>query len=394
MRTHAFCVLSLSLALSLAALASDHPKVSQVAQLTGSDLQTYADFGAGVAVGGNTIAVVATQRALFGQGGIYVFEKPSGGWGNMTQTAKLTDQNGGCFSEGVVGISNDGNTIVAGLYACESTVRFYGWLDVYVKPASGWQDAQPTAVLTVGGGTQNPNDMGFYVSISGDGKTVVSPYANRKLNENFLAIYQKPAAGWSSMNPTANVTSTGLALDTVANNGSFIAAQQIYPPALWLFQRGPGGAAQVASLTPSTGDGFCCAITMNGNTIIMGAVGYNNQQGGVFVFVEPSGGWVNAPETTILTAPGLVANSDLGGTVGLSGRAVVAGVVGSAFLYLEPAGGWQAISQPSATLTSSDPYQQVFGVAVAISGTTIVVADPLEGANGSNVGAVYVFQAQ
>ena len=48
-------------------------------------------------------------------------------------------------------------------------------------------------------------------------------------------------------------------------------------------------------------------------------------------------------------------------------------------VYVNPTDGWQSTSHPNASLRSSDPNQQTFGWAVAISGTAMVVGDPWQG---------------
>src|SRR5258708_3680483 len=65
----------------------------QTAELTGSDEQQYSFLGASVAVSGDTVVVGApgiTDFFAIVPGAVYVYVKPSTGWGNMTQVANLT----------------------------------------------------------------------------------------------------------------------------------------------------------------------------------------------------------------------------------------------------------------------------------------------------------------
>jgi hypothetical protein len=118
--------------------------------------------------------------------------------------------------------------------------------------------------------------------------------------------------------------------------------------------------------------------------------------GAVEVFAKPATGWTNGTETARLTAPNLASGVAFGWSLGLLEKVITVGgfSTSAAYVYVEPAGGWQTTSQPTMTLLSSDPFQQRFGAAVAISGSTIVVGDPAEGANSNNNGAAYVFQTQ
>lgn len=382
-RAHAI-ILPLILASSLIASATDHPAVSQVAQLTASDIQPDWHFGIGVAVGDNTIAVLANT------GAIYIFEKPVNGWQNMTQTAELSDPNTACFYNGLA-ISSNGATIVVGLQSCADE---YGWIDVYVRPSGGWQNMQPTATLTVPIEADDHSFLGTFTSLSADGKTIVSNGYNNRTKGSYLAVYEEPATGWVSTTATATIVTPG-GFDTVANNGEFVA--EISPVAgTNVFQRGPGGAQFLATLSDSIGDGLCCGLAMNVNTIVVGVPGANNSIGGADVFVEASSGWTNATQTAQLTTTGLPANSAMGTTLAVSGKAILVGgtYTHAAYLYLEPGEGWQSTSTPAATLVSTDPYQVSFGYPVAMYGTTIAIADLNEGQNNLGYGAVYVFLAQ
>jgi hypothetical protein len=67
------------------------PPWPQLAKLTASDGVLDELFGASVAVCGNTIVVGTSIYSASNEA--YVFVKPAGGWGNMTETAKLTPSN-------------------------------------------------------------------------------------------------------------------------------------------------------------------------------------------------------------------------------------------------------------------------------------------------------------
>jgi hypothetical protein len=46
------------------------------------------------------------------------------------------------------------------------------------------------------------------------------------------------------------------------------------------------------------------------------------------------------------------------------------------------------------TLVSTDPYAEDFGGGVAMQGPTMVIGDPMEGANYDYNGAAYIYEAQ
>ena len=158
---------------------------------------------------------------------------------------------------------------------------------------------------------------------------------------------------------------------------------------------------QLAKLT-ATGStnndyvGFSVAIS--GNTLVVAApkanVGANAQQGALYVFTEPAGGWANMTQTATLTASNGQTLDELGWSAAISGNTIVAGAyrrstfTGAAYVFVEPAGGWKT-GHETAQLTASDAgVYDDFGYSVAVNGNTIVVGavdggslgDPCEGA--------------
>lgn len=70
-------------------------------------------FGSSVAIDGNTVVVGAPCHANL-TGEAYVFVRPNGGWGSMTQTARLTASDGTIGDGFGVSVSISGNTIIVG----------------------------------------------------------------------------------------------------------------------------------------------------------------------------------------------------------------------------------------------------------------------------------------
>lgn len=123
-------------------------------------------------------------------------------------------------------------------------------------------------------------------------------------------------------------------------------------------------------------------------------IGSNQYQGAVYVYVEPSGGWVNSTETAKLTTSNGESYSFFGESVSISETTVGAGGGnptngtsggGAAYVFVEPAGGWQSTSTFNAKLTPSDGgAYDFFGDSVVIDGSTIV-------AGSTATAEVYVF---
>src|SRR5258708_33045805 len=115
----------------------------QIAELTGSDEQQYSFLGAVVAVSGDPVVVVApgiTDLFAIVRGVVYVYVKPSTGWGNMTQVAKLTPSDtGGRYGFGYF-VAISGDTIVVN----SNLPQVY----VFEKPAGGWGGMTENAILS------------------------------------------------------------------------------------------------------------------------------------------------------------------------------------------------------------------------------------------------------
>lgn len=103
-------------------------------------------FGSAVAVSGDVAVVVAPTT---GAGVAYVFVKPKGGWGRARLAARLTITGGhrGFFDS----VAISGDTIVIGdPYRPVGASTAQGAVFMFVKPRSGWRDADQTAELTAG----------------------------------------------------------------------------------------------------------------------------------------------------------------------------------------------------------------------------------------------------
>ena len=96
----------------------------------------------------------------------------------------------------------------------------------------------------------------------------------------------------------------------------------------------------------------------------------------------------------------------LGDSVAISGNTIIAGAKqdtighnadqGAVFGYLKPPGGWVDTSMPNLSVTGSDSTAgDNFGYSVALSGITAVIGAPFHAVNGNAMqGAAYVFGAK
>jgi hypothetical protein len=381
------------LTLSLMASAQNPSSITQIGQLNPSGIYTQAGFGV-PAISPNTIAVAAPGSDL-DYGALYVFEKPSTGWGTMTDTALVYGQ--ACNLGAQEAISNDGTVIAATLAGCYGGLGTGGSsIGVFVKPAGGWQSTNtPTATIGDDFGTF----CGYNFAMSSDGKHIACTDIHGWIHKNYLYFFDKPAGGWASTGHATLSVEVSYVPSNVALYSDLVAVLGSQGGntngVVNLYQRTSKGIQQLATLTASDGASLCCEIQMDGDTIVVN--GYLNSiwSGTAYVFSKPTTGWADATETAQLTVPNLPNYSYFGQTMALSNNALlVGGSTQAAYIFLKPEGGWQTTSTPNVTLLSNDPNQHTFGDAVAMLGNILVIGDTDEGANDNQNGAAYIYELQ
>jgi hypothetical protein len=146
--------------------------------------------------------------------------------------------------------------------------------------------------------------------------------------------------------------------------------------------------ADVTASDGAAGDVLGASVAVSGNAIVAGApfheVGSNKKQGVAYLFVEPPGGWTNtsAPSAELTASDG--AAGDLFGlSVAISGTTVVVGAAehessqGAAYVFAMPPSGWAGSLHESAELTAAGGNPgDLFGSSVAVLGNVVVVGAP------------------
>jgi len=290
--------------------------MTETARLTASDGQQYDQLSDAVAIVGDTVVAgepAETQGCTNNEpGAAYVFVKASGGWKSMTQTAKLTAS--GAVNGDQVGyaVAMTSNTVVVG--AVEYCSNGNGAAYVYVEPSGGWSNMTQTAKLTASDGA--PQDLlGYSVSISGNTIVAGAPSASlhSHVGQGKAYVFVEPSGGWSDMTQTAKLSaSDGGAGDYfgsgVANTSSTIAIGAPHAGCplcfvatgdqngeVYVFYKPSSGwkstskfNAKLQASDGAAGDGLGYGVSINGNTIVSGApfatVGGNSQQGAAYVF--------------------------------------------------------------------------------------------------------------
>jgi hypothetical protein len=162
---------------------------TETATLTASDGATGDYLGGGVAVDGDTIVAGAADDdigANTDQGSAYVFVRPGGGWVNATQTAKLTASDGAAHDSLGAAVAFAGDRIAVGApFAEVDGLQYTGAAYVFDKPTTGWADATETAKLTPRD-VQGDSTGWYGYALAMAGTTIVSgaPWSNPDASGN------------------------------------------------------------------------------------------------------------------------------------------------------------------------------------------------------------------
>ena len=182
---------------------------SQAAKLTASTSLQLAYLGYSLAVDGDTVLVGAygddTIRGELGSGSAYVFDKPSGGWADGYETAKLVAsdrQPSGYFG---FSVALDGDTAVIGArqHNDPKTGAGSGAAYVFARESGVWGEK---ARLTPSDAAAGDN---FGVSVAVEGDTVVVGSwqdDDNGRNSGSAYVFEKPALGWASTFETLKLT--------------------------------------------------------------------------------------------------------------------------------------------------------------------------------------------
>jgi len=224
---------------------------SESQKLTASDGGLFDNFGASVALDGNTLVVGANGATVGGnaaQGAVYVFTESNGTW---TQTQKLTADDGAAYDNFGLSVALKGSTILIGSpRAAVGANAAQGALYVFTESNGTWSQTQK---LTASDGAANDS---FGESVDLDGSTALIGAYNATVNGHSLQ---------------------GAAYIFTESNGSWSEGQKL------------------TASDGTTNANFGNAVALNGITALIGAdgstVGGNTYQGKAYLFTESGGSW-------------------------------------------------------------------------------------------------------
>lgn len=341
--------------------------ITQQAKLLASDRAGGDQFGFSVAVDGDTVVVGSPIDDVFisptnrvDQGSAYVFVKPLAGWsGTLTQTAKLTALDGAPNDFFGLRVAVSGDTIVVGVRLDDIGANSdQGSAYVFVKPEAGWRNATHDAKLIASDGALS-DQFGNAVAVSGNTVVVAAPLDNigANVDQGSAYVFVKPQVGWSGERTEdakliasdfdtapqfpseAFGSSVAASGDTIVMGAHFADRNSLFrrTGAAYVFQKPAAGwsgtLTEIAKLVASDGefpDQMGTTVAISGDTIAVGSggddIGTNANQGSVYAFTKPIGGWSGTlTEDIKLTASDGAASDSFGNSVAVSGETIVAG---------------------------------------------------------------------
>ena len=366
-----------------------------VATLSNPTPEANDNFGGSVAVSGNTVVVGAVNNlASNGVGSAYVFNATTG-----ALVATLDNPTPGYVDSFGGSVAVSGNTVVIGAAGYDSGTMYF------VGRAYVFNVTTGALVATLNNPTPAAyDDFGFSIAVSGNA-VVVGALEDDTGAVNAGSAYVFNATTGVLVAPLNNPTP---AIHDLFGNSVAVSGNTVVVGA-WDEETGAGhaGLAYIFNATtgalvttlnnpsPANGFGFGASVAVSGNTLVVGAERYNtgaNDYGWAYVFDTTTGALV-----ATLNNPTPADDDYFGVSVAVSGTTVVVAAyyddtgatdAGSAYVFNGTTGALVA------TLNNPTPAEyDTFGASVAVSGNIVVVGAPYDDTGAEDAGSAYVFNA-
>ncbi len=335
--------------------------------------QSGNNFGLQVAVDGTTIAVSGLEGPVGDRTfHVYIYERsPLGIW-SLVQELSAPDN----FGDGWSAIDIDGDRLAIGAFRGNGRCPGTGLVYVYQRGMDGiWVLDGPALAASDG---ELTDWFGISLSLDGDSLAVGAPGHGH------------------GRGPGAPCDDPDLPVSNTSG-------------AAYVFSRASGAWTEVAELVPGdlmTSDYFGSSVSIQGETLAVGALGANSRNTGcggveavgtgvVHVFDGAGSSWTRE---TVLQAHDPIGVAYFGHQVAVEGDAIVVGASlsgpgsrdGAAYVFRRVASSWRQVAQLDA---SDSPAEAWLGNDVAIVNDTILVGAPLTPAGMSTLrGSSYLYK--
>lgn len=378
------------------------------AKLVADDGTTADGFGNALAASGDTLFVGAERDDVAGrldQGSVYAFHRTGSIW---TQQLRLSSGDGAALDLFGFSIAISADTAIIG---APGQLAGRGGAYIFVRNGGSW--AYQAKLVAQDG--KSSDYFGRAVAIHDNTVIVGAPGAGvtfRSSDEGAAYVYARTGTNWDRQ---AKLAASNRSQQDAFGSAVALFAETAVIAAVWddvrdnvdqgsTYVHVRNGASwtqqtQIASSNGEKNESFGNSISISGDTALigeyMGDVGANRDQGRVFVFVRAKAGW--ELQATLLAGDGGV-DEYFGVSVALSGDLALVGSYadsganrsqGAVYVYSRSGSTW---TQHSKLVASDGAGSDLFGVSLALSGSTALVGATQHGTSvGVRTGAVYVY---
>jgi FG-GAP repeat/PEP-CTERM motif len=396
------CTAAIIAACSLAGIASA-TTWTETDKLIASDGAERNYFGASVAVEGNTAIITAPGHgAVAGYSGVVrIYEKNATDW---SQTARLVLADGVPMDHFGDSVGLSGNTAIVGVSHIDDNGEDSGAAYIYENGPSGWGLA--TQLLASDGAALDR--FGRCVAISGNTVIIgANRDDDNGTNSGSAYIFKNDGSGWAQVakltaSDAAQEDEFGISV-AISGNTAIVGASATDDAgsksgSAYVFENDGSGWAQVAKLTASDAaqeDEFGISVAISDGVAIVGAE-HNDDDGAAYIFSDDGSGWAQVAK---LAASDASTDDYFGTAVSISGNTAIVGAEGdddlgdesgSAYVFRNDGATWYELGK----LTASDGAAvDKFGHSVAVDGSMIVVGSIFDDDKGAYSGSAYTFDA-
>jgi hypothetical protein len=362
-------------------------------------------FATAVSIDGNRAVVGAPENddAGIDAGSVYVFDYASGAW-SLTQQIYASDASSLDWFGAAVSLSGDRLIIGAPLEDSEGTNA--GAVYVFELIAGNWTQTDKLFVNSL-----NSHDrFGTSVSLGSD-RILIGAYGVDFGGINFGAAYVFDLVAGNWIYTTELKASDGANLDTFAETVSLDGDRALISShrdddggndsgSAYVFEIDNGTWSETAKLTAgvdaSSNAFFGKALSLSGNTVLIGADGEAINKGAAYLF-EYNSQTVSWDLSQKLTANNGLVGDYFGISLAVQDNIAVIGASGddnngtdsgSAYIFQKINNSW---IQTENIVADDGMADHEFGNAIALSSEIALIGAPLANAHGQASGAAYVF---
>ncbi len=372
-------------------------------KLVASDAAFEDQFGTQVRMDGDTVVVGAWQEdgVAAGSGAAYVYVRSGGTW---VEQAKLVASDAAADDNFGTAVDISGDTIVVGAPKDDDDGTDSGAAYVFVRNAGVWTQQAKLTASNAGAG----DNFAGAVALEGDTVVAGAVFEDSTASDTGAAyVFTRAGVSWSEQQIlTASDGAVqdlfGVAVsinaDTIIvgahQTGDLVGSAYVFTNSLatWTEQQ------KLVASDAAAGNLFGLSVSVSGDTAMVGAFkrdeGATPRAGAVYVYERAGTSWT---QQDILLASD-IASSELGVSVAVDGDRAIFGAwqdgaaatdAGSAYVFIKQGQAWTQHQKLIATDAAPD---DIFGTTVALSGNTVLVGAYFDDGVAVDTGSTYIFE--